>query len=340
MNTQNLSKRMPWIDVLKGIGIILVVIGHVYSGTTIYNWLYSFHMPLFFLAAGLVYKEKPILIDLKRRIQAVIVPYFSFGLFVLIYWYLVERRFRTSETGFIDSLLGLLSGQYSKLDFNVHLWFLPCFFITVVLFNVFVNLGNLITGIIAASLMSIIYIFVPLVDMPWGFDRVFKYIGFYAVGVLLANCKYIVEASRHIYKNIAFGIMMILMNFVLAYFNQTSGEMWFVTAFIGTFGVLFLSLAIDKNRLLQYWGRISLVILCIHGPIYRIIVKIISIPLHISTEAVRESFLLSIIVVVVSITICSFIYEVVVRVAPWMIGKNGIKSINITDYNSDKKNWN
>ena len=113
MNTQNLSKRLPWIDVLKGIGIILVVIGHVYSGTTIYNWLYSFHMPLFFLAAGLVYKEKPILIDLKRRIQTVVVPYFSFGLLVLIYWYLVERRFRTSETGFIDSLLGLLSGQYS-----------------------------------------------------------------------------------------------------------------------------------------------------------------------------------------------------------------------------------
>lgn len=249
MNTQNLSKRLPWIDVLKGIGIILVVIGHVYSGTTIYNWLYSFHMPLFFLAAGLVYKEKPILIDLKRRIQTVVVPYFSFGLLVLIYWYLVERRFRTSETGFIDSLLGLLSGQYSKLDFNVHLWFLPCFFITVVLFNVFVNLGNLITGVIAASLMSIIYIFVPLVEMPWGFDRVFKYIGFYAVGVLLANCKYIVEASRHIYKNIVFGIMMILMNFVLAYFNQTSGGMWFVTAFIGTFGVLFLSLAIDKTGL-------------------------------------------------------------------------------------------
>ena len=41
---------------------------------------------------------------------------------------------------FMDSLLGLFSGCYDNLDFNVHLWFLPCFFVTVVLFNVLVNL--------------------------------------------------------------------------------------------------------------------------------------------------------------------------------------------------------
>ena len=43
---------------------------------------------------------------------------------------------------FMDSLLGLFSGCYDNLDFNVHLWFLPCFFVTVVLFNVLVNLGG------------------------------------------------------------------------------------------------------------------------------------------------------------------------------------------------------
>lgn len=54
--------RLPWLDVLKGIGIILVVVGHIYSNKTIFNWLYSFHMPLFFFAAGWVYCEKPILV--------------------------------------------------------------------------------------------------------------------------------------------------------------------------------------------------------------------------------------------------------------------------------------
>ena len=93
-------------------------------------------MPLFFLAAGWVYKKKPILNDIKRRIETIVVPYFSFGLLLLIYWQLIERRFRDSNMSFVDSFKGLLSGSYENLDFNVHLWFLPCFFMTVILFNV------------------------------------------------------------------------------------------------------------------------------------------------------------------------------------------------------------
>ena len=80
--------RLPWLDVLKGIGIILVVVGHVYSNKTIFNWLYSFHMPLFFFAAGWVYREKSVLYDIKHRFQTIAVPYFSFGLLILFYWQL------------------------------------------------------------------------------------------------------------------------------------------------------------------------------------------------------------------------------------------------------------
>lgn len=67
-NRVSRAERLSRLDVLKEIGIILVAIGHIYSNRTVFNWLYSFHMPLFFLAAGWVYKEKPILTDIKRRI--------------------------------------------------------------------------------------------------------------------------------------------------------------------------------------------------------------------------------------------------------------------------------
>lgn len=40
--------RVHWIDVLKGIGIFLVIMGHTIKDTYVYNWIYSFHMPLFF----------------------------------------------------------------------------------------------------------------------------------------------------------------------------------------------------------------------------------------------------------------------------------------------------
>lgn len=57
--------RLPWVDVARGIGIILVVYGHALRGLywppesmppwaqTQDNWIYAFHMPLFFIIAGM-----------------------------------------------------------------------------------------------------------------------------------------------------------------------------------------------------------------------------------------------------------------------------------------------
>ena len=40
--------RRKDIDILKGIGIILVVLGHVKPEMYVEKWIYSFHMFLFF----------------------------------------------------------------------------------------------------------------------------------------------------------------------------------------------------------------------------------------------------------------------------------------------------
>ena len=101
--------------------------------------------------------------------------------------------------------------------------------------------------------------------------------------------------------------------------------MWFVTAFIGVVAVILISQLVNENKILQYLGRISLIVLCIHGPVYRIVIKIVSIPLHMGTDVVRENFLLAMVVVVFTMAICSMAYEAVVGVAPWMVGKKKVK---------------
>lgn len=315
------TERLSWIDILKGIGIILVVYGHIYSNKVIFNWLYSFHMPLFFLAAGCIYKKKPILVDIKRRIQTIVIPYFSFGFMILVYWQLIEKKFRDTDMSFIESLRGLFSGAYDNLDFNVHLWFLPCFFVTVIVFNILVNVGGKKIAYIVSAFMSVIHLLVPMPELFWGLNRVFKYMGFYAIGVVLAgNIKTSIVINKKM-KAVITLIMLISGNFILSYYGKTTGVMWFITALIGVIAVGVSSLLINKNKILEYLGQISLTILCIHGPVYRIVVKIVSILLQISTDVARENLLLAFIVVAITLIICSAVHEIIVRTIPWVVGK-------------------
>ena len=46
------KERIIWIDYAKAIAMFFVIFGHVDSGNYLTNWIYSFHMPLFFLLSG------------------------------------------------------------------------------------------------------------------------------------------------------------------------------------------------------------------------------------------------------------------------------------------------
>lgn len=49
----NKNDRIAWIDIAKGITIILVIIGHVVPfDSATRNVIFSFHMPLFFILSG------------------------------------------------------------------------------------------------------------------------------------------------------------------------------------------------------------------------------------------------------------------------------------------------
>lgn len=85
-------KRIEYIDILKGIGIILVVLGHVTQNKPLFQFIYAFHMPLFFFVAGLFLRNKFGFI--KSHARSLMIPYFSFGFISYAYWTLIELRFR------------------------------------------------------------------------------------------------------------------------------------------------------------------------------------------------------------------------------------------------------
>ena len=46
--------RLPWLDLYKGLAILLVVLGHMNIPARASQLIYSFHVPLFFIASGYV----------------------------------------------------------------------------------------------------------------------------------------------------------------------------------------------------------------------------------------------------------------------------------------------
>lgn len=52
------NKRIEEIDVAKGLGIIMTILGHNLDNEYINTFIYSFHMPLFFVLTGLVMRKK------------------------------------------------------------------------------------------------------------------------------------------------------------------------------------------------------------------------------------------------------------------------------------------
>lgn len=69
-------KRIEWLDVLKGIGILFVIWGHgLVKNTVLYNMIWSVHMPLFFYASGYTYTKRSLSEQIRRDIKGLLFPY-------------------------------------------------------------------------------------------------------------------------------------------------------------------------------------------------------------------------------------------------------------------------
>lgn len=83
------NNRIEWIDIAKGITIYLMVIGHTSIPHCISDFIWSFHMPFFFMISGLMFtpsKADNYKRYLERKAKTMIIPYLFFLLCNM--WYL------------------------------------------------------------------------------------------------------------------------------------------------------------------------------------------------------------------------------------------------------------
>ena len=137
-----MKKRIDYIDIAKGIGIILVIMCHTGYLGILSAYVDAFFMPLFFVTAGMVYRTPSNKKEyIKKKIKVLLLPYFAWNVFCILVTMFMGRKI-----GF-DAILGVLYGRFAFLKSGVtthttyllhynnsHLWFLPCMFLLTVLY--------------------------------------------------------------------------------------------------------------------------------------------------------------------------------------------------------------
>lgn len=190
-------KRNSTVDIAKGVGIVLVIIGHLnhffsYEDMTLIM-IYSFHMPLFIILSGYVFNfhsELSINEYCYKRFGQIIRPYFIFAIITLSY-----DIIRNGGAVRGDEIFGIFIGNGidNHLSFNIALWFLPMLFLCNIIFGIIVKLSGYIVQmkmsyvflIIVCVVMTIIgyYLIIHQKRFPWGvetamFSQIFMLLGY------------------------------------------------------------------------------------------------------------------------------------------------------------------
>ena len=278
------TKRIGWIDCAKGILISLVVLGHIISNSEIalQNWIYSFHIPAFFILEGITLNlsgsiNKSLHEFTKRNMSGLIYPYLIFGVIFLgrsILQYVVGSL---GLKQLIDYALLLISFCGVGI-----LWFLPTLFLAKTLFfiafnrKLYVPLSALI--IIALS----IYVFghqminydgdvFSLTSVVVFALRSIISAGFICSGYLM----YSLYKQLTIKRNILYAICFLFL-LVSAVFYRLNGTvdlhimqlnnpiLYLIFAISGGIGILGLSKVLSNYKVLLFWGKNSIVIMLTH----------------------------------------------------------------------------
>ena len=273
--------RLEWIDKAKGIGIILVILGHTICPPNIKFWLYSFHMPLFFFLSGYVFKIKtPIFLDfLIIKIRTLLIPAFILGGIGIIYSLIEGLIFDSqSSINFIQKIWGIFIQMRGFYEFSFGPWFVICLFtIQIMMFFLIKYIKSdklmLVLGVLG-SILGYVYCTRIGIVLPWAVDCALIGILFFIAGYLLNKhedkFKKVWEIKYfpvYLCSHVALvGIQDITgINRVNMFANQYSNYLYFIlTSFSGIFFIITLTKGVRMSKELSYIGQNSLIYYALH----------------------------------------------------------------------------
>lgn len=284
-------ERLAVLDVAKGFCMLFVVFAHVNYTPILLKLIYSFHMPLFFILAGVVYRREkyPSLgTFLRRRWQNLILPYLTFSVVSIVYVFLSEKIFPytadLSKDDYWKAFAQIFLAQGSTPVLNTPLWFVPCL-LTVEILYYQISLHKLPVVIpVCITLMSLGWLLesgkLPFDNtrLPWTLDSALFALGFYASGNILApwikksieviqsHPKKVLLCLNVIVGCLIFWLPLTLINGKVSLGSRVlnNGVLFYLTGMLGTAVILAISILLEKSRVLLFLGKNTFCIMSVH----------------------------------------------------------------------------
>lgn len=273
MYNRNLS-----IDIVKGIAIILVIIGHSLLAKEVpflRHFIFSFHMPLFFIIGGCFYKPKNIKEQFIKDTKRLLLPYFSSGIILM----LVQMIY---QGNWMRPLSLLCPTGFWRIPNLGALWFLLSLFWCREFYNINIAIEKyikdykpLITWCAIIIISGISVYLRTLIEFPLGVLEGMQCLIFYHLGNVflkdgtLQNTKHLNSFWIVIMSFILWGLQIRFAGLELMWCHYTIYPLDIAGSFCATIIMLYIANYISKIKklasILSWFGNNSLLILCIHA---------------------------------------------------------------------------
>jgi fucose 4-O-acetylase-like acetyltransferase len=321
-------KRLEFVDIAKGIGIMIVCFAHSGAENAVISWIGGFIVPLFFVLSGYMYKDKgiPAGQNLWRISKKLLKPYFFFSVILL----LIYKKFAWND------IVGVFYSRYCLFPYhaeeniffmqatNSPMWFLTAMMATYPLFFLIMKFEKHVLWIVLAYLaVTWGCLYLPIL-LPWSLDVAFIMAIFMYIGVQFRKKEELLTHPSYIYWTVLLAFIVLCKvngepNPSVRLFGNTL-LLYMVTGVLGTISMMWLSKHLEGkplSGLLADIGRHTLVIFCLQIFIFHQINRWVYGMLHLPATG-AWLYGVSIVKVIVASIICMYISKAMMRFMPWL----------------------
>ncbi len=278
--------RVNWIDIARCISIAIIVYAHTYDESLISDFVHLFHVPVFFVLSGMVWKKSESWKDfLLEILKSLVIPYFVVGFISILVYQVMGGLFSNTRLSFGKCIIGIFyaNSRTGLMVWNRPLWFIPCLVIVRILWNSISSIKKellqyLVVAIVWCIAFATVYSPISKIYLPWEFEVALHALPYFVIGVILN--RYTKLCTKTFTDSIPRLVLVIccLLCFgicILIYRSNTGTlsfqynrygiyPLFVIGALTGTAMIFGISILIKKIKWLEVVGQNSLAVLLWH----------------------------------------------------------------------------